>query len=135
MGASLVSKHTDWVYTYRSIHAGCNQKRIGASMTWRKREIMEMAREAGLQIATDVNWMPIVGLEYAEKFAKLVREDEREACAKVCDDSVEYAGSELARQIRARSQTPCTHEWIDATTTKPQWHCAKCGVEYKKEQA
>lgn len=27
---------------------------------------------------------------------------EREACAKLCDDSVEYAGSELARQIRAR---------------------------------
>jgi len=45
---------------------------------WRKRTIMEMAREAGLHIATDVNWMPIVGLEYAEKFAKLVREDERE---------------------------------------------------------
>ena len=27
---------------------------------------------------------------------------EREACAQLCDDSVEYAGSELARQIRAR---------------------------------
>ena len=27
---------------------------------------------------------------------------EREACARLCDDSVEYAGSELARQIRAR---------------------------------
>jgi hypothetical protein len=41
------------------------------------RKIMEMAREAGLHIATDVNWMPIIGLEYAERFAKLVREDER----------------------------------------------------------
>ena len=29
--------------------------------------------------------------------------DEREACAKVCEDSVEYAGDELARQIRARN--------------------------------
>ena len=28
---------------------------------------------------------------------------EREACAKLCEDSVEYAGGELARQIRARS--------------------------------
>ena len=27
---------------------------------------------------------------------------EREACAKVCEDSVEYAGDELVRLIRAR---------------------------------
>ena len=27
---------------------------------------------------------------------------EREACAKVCEDSVEYAGDELARLIRSR---------------------------------
>jgi hypothetical protein len=38
-------------------------------------EIIEMAKQAGLHIATDVKWMPIIGLEYAEKFAKLVRED------------------------------------------------------------
>jgi len=30
---------------------------------------------------------------------------EREACAKVCEDSVEYAADELARQIRARGNT------------------------------
>ena len=35
-------------------------------------EIMKMAREAGLHIATDVNWMPIISLEYAERFAALV---------------------------------------------------------------
>jgi hypothetical protein len=29
---------------------------------------------------------------------------EREACANVCEDSVEYAGDELARQIRARGE-------------------------------
>jgi hypothetical protein len=40
-------------------------------------EIIKMAHEAGLHIATDVNWMPIIGLEYAEKFAKLVAEAER----------------------------------------------------------
>jgi hypothetical protein len=28
--------------------------------------------------------------------------EERKACAQLCDDSVEYSGSELARQIRAR---------------------------------
>jgi hypothetical protein len=31
-------------------------------------------------------------------------EAEREACAKVCEDSVEEAGDELAWQIRARGQ-------------------------------
>ena len=30
--------------------------------------------------------------------------DEREACAKVCEDSVEYAGDTLAEAIRARGQ-------------------------------
>ena len=49
-------------------------------------EIMKMAHKAGLHIATDVNWMPIVGLEYAERFAKLVAEHEREAYAKVVSD-------------------------------------------------
>ena len=54
-------------------------------------EIIEMARQAGLHIATDINWMPIIGLKYAEDFAKLVEErtaaKEREACAKLCEDS------------------------------------------------
>jgi hypothetical protein len=31
-------------------------------------------------------------------------EREREECAKVCEDSVEYAADELARQIRARGE-------------------------------
>ena len=35
-------------------------------------DIIRMAREAGLHLATDVNWMPIISLEYAEKFAALV---------------------------------------------------------------
>jgi hypothetical protein len=37
-----------------------------------REDIIRMAREAGLHIATDVNWMPIIGLEYAERFAALV---------------------------------------------------------------
>ena len=40
-------------------------------------EIIEMACQAGLHLATDVNWMPIIGLEYLEKSAKLVAEKER----------------------------------------------------------
>jgi len=45
---------------------------------WRKRTIMEMAREAGWTSYDSQD-------ERFEAFAKLVREDEREACAKVCD--------------------------------------------------
>jgi hypothetical protein len=50
-----------------------------------RENIIRMAHEAGLHLATDVNWMPIIGLEYAEKFAKLVAAKEREACAKLCE--------------------------------------------------
>lgn len=44
-------------------------------------------------------------LEIANKAIYAIRADEREACAKVCEDSVEYAGSTLAKAIRARGQT------------------------------
>jgi len=62
---------------------------------------------------------------------------EREACAGLCDRFANrmMTAEECADAIRARGQPICTHEWIDATKTKPQWHCAKCGVEYKKEKA
>jgi hypothetical protein len=74
-------------------------------MAWRKREIMEMAREAGLHIATDVNWMPVIGLEYAEKFAKLVREDEREKfCAALRQLHDSYSLASDPNGIRARSE-------------------------------
>ena len=85
-----------------------------------KDKIIKMAHEAGLHLATDVNWMPIIGFEYAEKFAKLVlintdpnsfmsyqegaeagRLAEREACAKLCDEA---RAARLAEQIRARGE-------------------------------
>ena len=47
-------------------------------------DIIRMAREAGLHIATDHDWMPIIALAYAQKFAELVRAEEREACAALC---------------------------------------------------
>ena len=40
-------------------------------------EVIEIARQAGLHVATDVNWMPVIGLEYAEKFANLVEKHYR----------------------------------------------------------
>jgi hypothetical protein len=52
--------------------------------------ILELAKQAGLHIATDVNWMPIISLEYAEKFAELVeaaaRADERKAIMKSIEE-------------------------------------------------
>ena len=65
-------------------------------------EIIEMAKECGL-----VGMRPhLDGIYFEElvRFAKLVAQHEREACAKVCDDSVEYAGDTLAQAIRARGQ-------------------------------
>jgi hypothetical protein len=46
----------------------------------KREDIILMALEAGLHLATDVNWMPIIGLEYAEKFAALIAAHEREEC-------------------------------------------------------
>jgi hypothetical protein len=73
-----------------------------------REDIIRIAQEAGLHIATDVNWMPIIGLEYAERFAKLVAEHEREACAKLCDDLDKMRGysyaDKCAKAIRARGQ-------------------------------
>ena len=42
-----------------------------------REDTIRMAHEAGLHLATDVNWMPIVGIEYAEKLIALARADER----------------------------------------------------------
>ena len=71
--------------------------------------ILELAKQAGLHIATDVNWMPIISLEYVEKFAALVaaevRADEREDCAKVCEEDGLLWGQRYAAAIRARGTT------------------------------
>jgi hypothetical protein len=42
---------------------------------------IEITKQAGLHLATDVNWMPIIGLAYAEKLIALVRADERKQVA------------------------------------------------------
>jgi hypothetical protein len=59
----------------------------------------ERDKELAKQAWTENDWEGHVDLG---KFADLIRADEREACAKLCENSVEYAGDELARQIRAR---------------------------------
>ena len=40
-------------------------------------DTIDMAREAGLHLATDVNWMPVIGLDHLKAFEALVRADER----------------------------------------------------------
>ena len=86
-----------------------------------KQDIIRIAQDAGLHIATDVKWMPIIGLEYAEKFAALVianhppqsfmswqegyeagKQTEREAIAKWLED--ERDAPYWAESVRARGQ-------------------------------
>jgi hypothetical protein len=98
----------------------------------------------------DINQGDYCDRHYWQDQAQKARADEREACAEVCKKQADvYAGLEPnpttqaawaacidnRDAIRARGQPTCAHEWIDNTQIKPQWHCAKCGVEYKKEQA
>jgi len=72
-------------------------------------EIIEMARQAG---AHDNGYeVRFVEPKYLERFAKLVAEKEREACAKICDgmDSIsDYYTLRVelicANAIRARGQ-------------------------------
>ena len=82
--------------------------------------VIEMAREAGLRVGPAGMGQTVWGSdEELERFAELVRADEREACAKVCEgwDFVpgghEFTPQQLTKnltdtittQIRARSNT------------------------------
>ena len=70
------------------------------------RDTIEMAREVGFTVG--------LGSPALEKFERLIamaRADEREACAKVCDDiddshwGCEVKASWCSREIRARGET------------------------------
>ena len=65
----------------------------------KREDIIRIAREVGF----DDGEIETCQLMF-ENFAFLVASAEREACAKVCEDSVEYAGDTLAEAIRARGQ-------------------------------
>ena len=62
-----------------------------------RENIIRMAHEAGLHLATDVNWMPIIGLEYAEKFANLVAAKERERIIAANAPELEKANAHIKR--------------------------------------
>jgi hypothetical protein len=72
-------------------------------------DIIRMAREAGA-FTEDLHCVTVT-LEIAERFAALVTEAEREACAKVCDlvareiDDTNGIATYIAAAIRARGTT------------------------------
>jgi len=74
--------------------------------------LKQLAEQAGFEVVktndgfaiwTDEGW----NTDSLERFAELVRQEEREACAKLCEDlSVDYATAErCADSIRARVNT------------------------------
>ena len=82
------------------------------------KQTIDMAREAGaIHIHEKPKEFALVGNEALKAFEALVRADEREACAKVCDRIVEgkdpddihsdsqWAALSLAAAIRARGNT------------------------------
>jgi hypothetical protein len=76
-----------------------------------KDEILSMAKEAGIGILYEYDGPDHAGVcdwKDIERFAALVAEKEREACAKVCDEiddshwGCEVKASWCSREIRAR---------------------------------
>jgi hypothetical protein len=65
-----------------------------------REEIMQMGRQAGsfIELAQEKD------LLWLERFAKLVAQHEREACAKVCDDHCGWTPRMIGETIRARGQ-------------------------------
>lgn len=74
-----------------------------------KNDIIRMAREAGGADISSNGWTSWVGTqstEFLERFANLVAEHEREACAKVCEERGMVKGGEVfSARIRARTTT------------------------------
>ena len=69
-----------------------------------KDDITTLAHKAGLHLATDVHWMPIIGFDYAEKLIALAAEREREACAELCEQWDASHPHAIAAAIRARTK-------------------------------
>jgi hypothetical protein len=67
-----------------------------------KEEIIEIANKVKLP-HDYANGEPM-WLDKLEKFAKLVAEHEREACAKICDEHSGYMTGIVGLKIRAREQ-------------------------------
>ena len=67
--------------------------------------IKELAEQAGLTFSRPLGWW-VANDADLEHFAELVRQDEREACAKLCEEYfTPNLGKEIAAAIRARENT------------------------------
>ena len=64
-----------------------------------KEEIIELARQAGVR--DDEHTFEFSQYKYLERFATLIAEHERNACAKVCESYFERV---MASRIRTRGQ-------------------------------
>jgi hypothetical protein len=68
------------------------------------RDTIDLAREAGATV--EVGMAPVFNTHAELKaFEALVRADEREACAQLCEDAPEPDGYDLAERIRERKNT------------------------------
>lgn len=74
-------------------------------------DTIEMAREAGIEEAYSLQHNQVL-VQFKngslKRFEDLIRADEREACAKVCDEAHELMNSSfqgVASAIRARGET------------------------------
>jgi hypothetical protein len=77
------------------------------------RDTIDLAREAGIEFQRNtgalgketISTMGSQRIEWIERLVALVRADEREACAKICDDlHPGIATNRAAELIRARGQ-------------------------------
>jgi glutamyl/glutaminyl-tRNA synthetase len=71
--------------------------------------IKQLAEQAGVLFDTDPTYTYGASPKVLERFAELVRQDEREACAKLCEDLEDETvdtcvGWQYAEVIRGRSE-------------------------------
>ena len=67
-----------------------------------KEDIIRMAREAGIEAEADTLCRYEGFVEPLERFAVLVAQHEREACANICEEEQGYKTAFCALKIRAR---------------------------------
>jgi hypothetical protein len=67
-------------------------------------DIIRMGHEAGLCEANGEDDNSIYISKYLERFAKLVAEAEREACARLCMETEPFYGAMFAEAIRVRGK-------------------------------
>ena len=66
-------------------------------------DIIRMAHEAGLHIATDHDWMPIIALAYAKKLVEIARAEERERILDMCKEGL-WDGEGIRYHLEKRGE-------------------------------